>query len=110
MKKKKILFIIWSFTFGGGAERVLATLVNAMPKDKYEIDILEYWHSNINEEKVDDNINILKPVVDSLHEGKVRRVLKMFLLYFAPGILRKKYIKKDYDIEISYKQIIFKKY
>lgn len=106
MKKKKILFIIWSFTFGGGAERVLATLVNAMPKDKYEIDILEYWHSNINEEKVDDNINILKPVVDSLHEGKVRRVLKMFLLYFAPGILRKKYIKKDYDIEISFNYMI----
>lgn len=106
MKKKKILFIIWSFTFGGGAERVLATLANAMPKDKYEIDILEYYHTNINEEKVNDNINILKPVVNALTDGRIKRVFKMILLYVCPNILRKKYIKKNYDIEISFNYMI----
>ncbi len=106
MKKKKILFIIWSFTFGGGAERVLATLVNALPKDKYQVDILEYYHSNINEEKVNSNIGILTPVVDSLSEGRVKRIFKMFLLYMFPSKLRKKYIKKDYDVEISFNYMI----
>ena len=28
--KKKILFIIWSFTYGGGAEKILANIVNNM--------------------------------------------------------------------------------
>ena len=40
MKKKKILFIIWSFTYGGGAERVLANIVNNLDKNRYDIDIL----------------------------------------------------------------------
>ena len=26
MKKKKVLFIIWSFSYGGGAEKILATV------------------------------------------------------------------------------------
>lgn len=106
MKKKKILFIIWSFTYGGGAERVLATLANAMPKDKYEIDILEYWHANVGDEKLDSNVTLLPPVVNSLKEGKIRRVLKMFLLYHIPSILRKKYIKKEYDVYISFNYMI----
>lgn len=106
MKKRKILFIIWSFTYGGGAERVLATLANCLPKDKYDIDILEYWHADINNEKIDENVHTITPVVNSLKEGKVRRVLKMFALYFIPSILRKMYIKNDYDVEISFNYMI----
>lgn len=106
MKKKRILFIIWSFTYGGGAERMLATLVNNLPKDKYEIDILEYWHANINNEKVDSNIHILKPIVDSLKDNKIKRIIKYILLHTFPSILRKKYIKNNYDIEISYNYLI----
>ena len=52
MKKKKILFIIWSFTYGGGAERVLANIVNNLDKNRYDIDIIEYWHTNINNEEI----------------------------------------------------------
>ena len=40
MKKKKILFIIWSFTYGGGAEKILANLVNKLDSNKYDIDII----------------------------------------------------------------------
>ena len=54
MKKKKILFIIWSFTYGGGAERVLANIVNNLDKNRYDIDIIEYWHTNINNEEIND--------------------------------------------------------
>ena len=41
--KKKVLFIIWSYSYGGGAERVLTNIVNNLDPSKYEIDILEYY-------------------------------------------------------------------
>lgn len=110
MDKKKgkinLLFIIWSFTYGGGAERVLSTLVNSLDKDKYNIDILEYWHSNINNEHVNNNVKLLNPVVDSIKENRISKVFKMMLLYIKPSILRKKYIRKNYDVEISYNYLI----
>ena len=38
--KKKVLFYLWSFSLGGGAEKILATIVNNLDPDKYDIDIL----------------------------------------------------------------------
>ncbi len=45
--KKKILFIIWSFSYGGGAEALLTMIVNHLDPQKYEIGILEYYHAEI---------------------------------------------------------------
>ena len=42
--KKKVLFYLWSFSLGGGAEKILATIVNNLDPDKYDIDILEMEH------------------------------------------------------------------
>ena len=39
MKKKKVLFIIWSFSYGGGAEKILANIVNNLDYEKYDIDV-----------------------------------------------------------------------
>ena len=61
MKKKRILFIIWSFTYGGGAEKILANIVNNLNRDKYDIEILEFLHSNIGKEEVK---GILHKLVD----------------------------------------------
>ena len=105
MKKKKLLFIIWSFTYGGGAERVLATLVNNLPKE-YDIDILEYWNANIYNKKINSNVHLLKPVVDSTKDSKFKKIIKMVILYTFPSILRKKYIKDNYDVEISYNYLL----
>ena len=106
MKKKKILFIIWSFTYGGGAEKILANIINNLDKEKYEIDVIEYWHSNINNEKVNDNINILPPIIDSNNDNKIKKLFYKILLEHFPNALRKKYIKKKYDIEISFNYMI----
>ena len=107
MKKKKILFIIWSFTYGGGAEKILANLVNRMNFDKYEIDIIEYWHSDINIEKVDKRVNILKPIVDSTKASKIQMYITKILLEHFPSILRKKFLgNKKYDYEISFNSMI----
>ena len=46
MKKKKVLFIIWSFSYGGGAEKILANIVNNLDYEKYDIDVLEYLHAD----------------------------------------------------------------
>ena len=45
--KKKVLFIIWSYSYGGGAERILTNIVNNLDPSKYEIDILEYVYAGI---------------------------------------------------------------
>lgn len=105
-EKKKILFIIWSFTYGGGAEKILANIVNSLDKNKYDIDVIEYWHSNINTEKTNDNINILPPVINSESDSIIKKVLYKILLETFPSILRKKYIKKKYDIEVSFNYMI----
>ena len=106
MKKKKLLFIIWSFTYGGGAEKLLANLVNKMDFNKYEIDVIEYWHSNINSETTNENVNILKPIVDSTKASKIEKLTKKILLEHFPLLLRTKYIKKKYDFEISFNSMI----
>lgn len=106
MKKKKILFIIWSFTYGGGAERVLANIANNLDKDKYDIDIIEYWHTDIGVEKVNNNITLLPPIIDANKDSKIKKILYKLLLYIFPAYLKRKYIKGKYDVEISFNYLI----
>ena len=58
--KKKVLFYLWSFSLGGGAEKILATIVNNLDPDKYDIDILEMEHFDKPMPKLREGINILK--------------------------------------------------
>ena len=57
MSNKKVLFIIWSFTYGGGAERILANIVNNLDHAIYnQIDYLtigeKIYNSNSNFENI----------------------------------------------------------
>ncbi len=105
MKKKKILFIIWSYTSGGGAEVILANIVNNLDFTKYDVDILEYWHSDIQSLKTDKRVGLLN-IIDATKDGHLKMWLVRFLLYFFPEILRKIYLKKTYDYEISFNSLI----
>ena len=105
-KKQKILFIIWSFSYGGGAENLLANIVNRMDLDKYEIDILEYWHSNIKILEVDKRIHVLKPIIDETKDNHLKMWLAKILVEYFPGILRKIYLKNNYDYEIAFNSLI----
>lgn len=104
--KTKLLFIIWSNSYGGGAERQLTNLVNNLDKEKYEIDVIEYFHTNINPEKLAPYINILKPVNNKVTESKIKRFLVNILIHICPMLIRKIYIKKKYDVEISFNYLI----
>lgn len=103
-KKKKILFIIWSFSYGGGAEKVLANIVNNMNLDAYEISIIEYYHSS-KPQIVRNEINILPSFIKE-NDSKLKKAIFYLLLYFCPSILRKMKISDKYDLEVSFNYMI----
>ncbi len=104
--KKKLLFIIWSFSYGGGAEKILANIVNNIDSNKYKIDIIEYWNANIKREYVNDGITILPPIINAQKDSKIKKVLYKIILETFPNILRRKYIRENYDVEISFNYMI----
>lgn len=111
---KKVLFIIWTFSMGGGAEKVLSEIVNGLDSNKYEISILEYKKFNIKEEKIPSNVKLLKPIVKE-YDGnnkfkrltsKIYEKIILFLIKYVPFTIREKFIKDKFDIEISFNYLI----
>lgn len=113
--KKKILFVIWSFTAGGGAEKILANICNNMDETKYEISILEMENFDVRKEFVKDNIKVLKPISRINNKtyfskkskfmqivSRIRIKILKLMLYNTPKILRKIILKEKYDIEIAF--------
>ncbi|EOU1110683.1 glycosyltransferase [Clostridium perfringens] len=108
--KKKILFVIWSFSAGGGAERILANIANNLDESKYEISILEFENFNIRKEEINKNIKVLDPILKSYYRDKKIKNIYYKLIYFLaknkPYIIRKFFIKDNYDVEISFNYMI----
>lgn len=104
--KKKILFIIWSFSYGGGAEKQLAGLVNGLNPSKYEIDIIEFFHTDLHTERINSNVHFLHPINDKINDSPLKRKIVNILTYIFPLAIRKKYIKNKYDYEISFNNLI----
>ena len=98
MKKTKILFFLWSFSLGGGAEKILSTIVNNLDSEKYDIDILEIEHFDKGYEPVNDNIRILKSWQD-YRQSKIKRAILWRIRKFFPNLVRKIMVKEKYDIE-----------
>ncbi len=114
--KKKVLFIIWTLTGGGGSERILANIVNNLDIEKYEISILEYMHMGLRNESIREEVKILKPVLKDLsihNNGSSMRVMinkvhictVKFMAYVFPALLRKCLIKDHYDVEIAFNHL-----
>lgn len=51
---------MWSFSLGGGAEKILSTIVSNLDPEKYDIDILEMEHFDKGYESVPKHVRILK--------------------------------------------------
>lgn len=96
---KKILFIIKSFTKGGGAESLLTTVVNNLNPEKYKIDIIEIVHDDIKVERVNENITILPYI---MRTDDPKRKEKMYYVYHEPEKVFNKFVKKDYDLYVSF--------
>ena len=99
--KKKILFFMWSFSLGGGAEKILSTIVSNLDQKKYDIDILEIEHFDKGYEPVPDNVRILKALQDYRQPRWLRALLWRLRIYF-PRLTRRLLVKDQYDVEVSF--------
>lgn len=99
---KKILFVPYTFSMGGGAEKILADTVRNLDPEKYEVTILPYADYNIKTEKVPEYVTVLPGILDITRAGKAEKLIKHILVHFCPELLRKWYIKDQYDMEISF--------
>ena len=97
--KKKILFIIWSYTYGGGAEALLTSIVNNLNPEKYDISILEYRHAYYKTEPTNDYVHIL-PYISAIDEPD--RAKKTYYVYNEPEVAIERFTPKGYDLYISF--------
>ena len=91
----KILFLIPNLMHGG-AEKVLVNLVNNLNPSKYEITLLSIFDQGVNKEFLNQNIN---------YQYKFKKVFRgnsQLMKLFSPKFLYRFFIKKEYDIAISF--------
>lgn len=96
---KRILFIIWSYSLGGGAEALLTMIVNHLNPQKYQIGIIEFYHSTVKKEPVNPNIRIYDAIT---FEGDREYQKKMYYAYHEPDKMIRKYIPAGYDLYVSF--------
>jgi len=96
---KRVFFIIYSFSAGGGAESLLTTIVNNLNPNKYKIGIMEIVHYGIKKEPINENIQIY-PYYVKFEDPK--RKEKMYYVFHEWGKIIREYVPKDYDLYVSF--------
>ena len=92
---------MWSFSLGGGAEKILSTIVSNLDPEKYDIDILEMEHFDKGYESVPKHVGILKSLQDYRQARWIRALLWRMRIYF-PRLTRRLLVRDDYDVEVSF--------
>ena len=102
MKKKNILFVIWSFSLGGGAEKMLSVLSRNLNIDKYNIDILEIENHGY-KEKIGPHTRILPAFLNPSTDSKLLHTVKWYIFKLFPRLIKRlKTRNKKYDFEIAF--------
>lgn len=96
---KKVFFIIYSFSKGGGAESLLTMIVNNLNPDKYDIGIMEIIHDEVKAEPINKNIKIFPYYVRA---DDPERKAKMYYVYHEWDKVIEEYIPQDYDLYVSF--------
>lgn len=98
---KKILFGITSLTIGG-AERVLVDIANKL-QDEYDITIFTIYANGDFEKDLNKNIR-LKSLYGRQYKdlNKIEKILIPLKILFFKKYIYEKYIKDDYDAEVSF--------
>lgn len=102
-KKLKLLFITHTHSSGGGAEKILTTLVNNLDTEKYEISIFELTHYGIKKEPLQNNIKLLPPMM-YIQQKQIpfyEYTLNQ-LLVSNPAVIKALHSFEDYDVVISW--------
>ena len=97
--KKRIFFIINTYSSGGGAESLLTGIVNHLNPEKYEIGIMEIIHDTIKVEPTNANIKIYPYYVKA---NDPERKSKMYYVYHEWDKVIEEYVPQDYDLYISF--------
>lgn len=103
----KILFIPWTFSNGGGSEKILSNLLSALKNYNFDISLFEIEKGH---HKFDTNSPLFKYLgflfknthLKSSITYKIKRKFLFFLLENFPSIIKKLYIKEDFDLVISF--------
>lgn len=97
--KKKILFIVNTFSLGGGAESLLARIANNLNPRKYDISIIEIIHGDVKVEKLKPYVKLLPYI---MRKDDPKRKEKMYYVYHEPWTVFDKFIGDNYDLYISF--------
>lgn len=97
---KKILFITYTHSNGGGAENVLTTLVNHLDPIYYKIDIIEVVQFLVKKEPLNKNIRLLNPMIKA--KEKIFEKTIYYILYEKPEIIKPLFHLYGYDIIITW--------
>lgn len=103
---KKVLFVIESLG-GGGAEKVLTTIVKYLDKRKFDVNVLLMTETGLYLEEMRKycNVQSLLPDYNKLNNpiDKIKYKLKYKFIYRAKTEkVYEKYVKEKYDIEIAF--------
>ncbi len=104
---KNILFIPWTFSNGGGSEKVLFNLISSLSKHGYKVSVLELekgiHNDYINSKKFNYLGYIFKSkVLDNSIQYKFYRKYIFFIMKNFPKYFIKKYSLNKFDISISF--------
>lgn len=106
MKKRKILFLIESLA-GGGAEKVLSTLVRNIDKNVFDVMVCAVSGGGKYEEEICKSVKY-KALLNQPVQGNVLRrllyVLKHHIVYgwLPPTWVYRLFIPKDCDVEVAF--------
>ena len=102
---KKILFVVENLG-GGGAEKVLTTLIRNLDESKYNITVFTVVETGVYVEELKKLCTVkfaLKKYSNYSCFGKIYYRLVMFLIYHLnTKIIYKIFIKEKYDIEVGF--------
>lgn len=106
MKKKKILFVIESLA-GGGAEKVLTTLVKNIDQTKFDVTVLTVVKTGVYVEEVVKYCRIISilPDYQTLNNPISKMKYKMDYKKIYTDDCKKtyqKYVKDEYDVEVAF--------
>ena len=100
-KKSKLLFIPYTFTNGGGAEKVLQLLVNNIPQNDYDVSIQEIEQFDKFLE-LNGNIKLNYAFFHQTYPSKSFNELNYILLIHFPKILKDIFKLNNYDSVITF--------
>ena len=101
MTSKKVLWYLWSFTLGGGAEKILATIANHLNSAEYQQAILEIDQFDKPMPTLRSEIKVLPPL-QVKGGSRIKEALVWRLRQWLPQLVRRYLVRDDYDIEVSF--------